>query len=72
MTKIKKYYYMPYHVVVKNNNIEGALRQLSKTLEANEFFDEIKSRMYYIKPSDKRRKKKSLSRYKWRTKNKSK
>ena len=39
--KVKKYYYMPFHVVVRNNNVEGALRQLNKTLEANEFFDEI-------------------------------
>ena len=62
--KIKKHYYMPYSVVVKNNNVEGALKQLSKTLEANNFFDDLKSRMYYIKPSDKRRKQKSLSRYK--------
>jgi ribosomal protein S21 len=69
--KIKKHYYMPFHVKVRNNNIESALRQLSKTLEANEFFDELKSRMYYIKPSDKRRKQKSLSRHKWQTKNKS-
>ena len=62
--KIKKHYYMPYSVVVKNNNVGGALKQLSKTLEANNFFDDYKSRMYYIKPSDKRRKQKSLSRYK--------
>ena len=68
MKKAKKAYFRPYHVVVKYGNVEKALRELSKTLEANDFFDKLRERQYYVKPSERKRKQKMLSRYKWRTK----
>ena len=66
--KVTKAYFKPYYVVVKNNRVDVALRQLSKTLEANDFFDKLRERQRYIKPSERKRKQKMLSRYKWRTK----
>ena len=67
--KVKKHYFKPFYVKVKNNNVERALRELNKTLEANNFFDDLRAKKYYIKPSEKRRKAKSLARYKCQTKN---
>ena len=70
MKKYKKAYFKAYHVKVRHGNVEKALRELSKTLEANEFFDKLRERKYYIKPSERKRKQKMLSRYKWQTKQK--
>lgn len=68
LKKPKKAYFKPYHVVVRYDNVEKALRELNKTLEANDFFDKLRERQYYVKPSERKRKQKMLSRYKWRTK----
>ena len=68
--KVSKAYFKSYYVVVKNNRVDIALRQLSKTLEANEFFDKLRERQYYVKPSVRKRKQKQLSRYKWQKKQK--
>ena len=70
--KVKKHYYKPFYVKVKNNNVDRALRELNKTLEANAFFDVLREKKYYIKPSEKRRKAQSLARYKWQNKKMSK
>ena len=70
MKKPKKAYFKPYHVVVRYDNVEKALRELNKTLEANDFFDKLRERQYYVKPSERKRKQKMLSRYKWQTKQK--
>ena len=69
-TKVSKAYFKPNYVVVKNNRVDIALRQLNKTLEANEFFDKLRERQYYVKPSVRKRKQKQLSRYKWHKKQK--
>ena len=62
-TKVSKAYFKPFHVIVKNNRVDLALKQLSKTLEANDFFDKLREREYYEKPSVRKRKQKRLSRY---------
>jgi ribosomal protein S21 len=63
-TKVSKAYFKPYYVIVKNNRVDIALKQLSKTLEANDFFDKLRERQYYEKPSVRKRRQKQLSRYK--------
>lgn len=61
--KTSKFYFKSYRVEVKFGNVEKALRQLDKTLEDSGFYDELKKRRYFEKPSEKKRRKKRLSRY---------
>ena len=70
MKKHKKAYFRAFHVTVKYGNVDKALRELSKTLEANDFFDKLRERQRYIKTSERKRKQKMLSRYKRQTKQK--
>lgn len=42
-------------VKVKNNNLDRAFSILKRQLKENNFFDELKKREYYKKPSQKRR-----------------
>ena len=44
-------------VEVHNNNIDRALRVLGKKLKAENFWDELKRKRHYEKPSVKRREK---------------
>ena len=51
-------------VIVKNNNVEKALRVLKKKLQKDGLFRELRLRQHYEKPSEKklRKKKESLRR----------
>jgi small subunit ribosomal protein S21 len=49
-------------VKVENNNIEKALREFKQKVKDSELFLEIKEKSFYTKPSEKRRKQKSLAR----------
>ena len=53
-------------VVVKNGNVERAMRTLKKKLQKEGVLKEIKSRQYFEKPSAKRARKKAegIKRYK--------
>ncbi len=45
---------MSITVVVKNNNVEKAIRQLKKKLMREGVVRELKTRQYYEKPSEKK------------------
>ena len=45
---------MAITVVVKNNNVEKAIRQLKKKLMREGVVKELKTRQYYEKPSEKK------------------
>ena len=45
-------------VVVRDNNVEKALRILKKKLQKDGLLKELKSRQYFEKPSEKKRRKK--------------
>ncbi|AGE60443.1 ribosomal protein S21 [Pelagibacter phage HTVC008M] len=45
---------MSITVVVKNNNVEKAIRQLKKKLMREGVVKELKTRQYYEKPSEKK------------------
>jgi small subunit ribosomal protein S21 len=42
-------------VIVKNNNVEKALRQLKRKIKKSGLLVEIKERQYYTKPSEQKR-----------------
>ena len=44
-------------VIVRDNNVEKALRVLKKKLEKDGLFRELRMRQFYEKPSDKRMRK---------------
>ncbi len=46
-------------VVVKNGNVEGALRKLKKKIAEDGLMIELRERQFYIKPSEKRAKDKA-------------
>jgi small subunit ribosomal protein S21 len=48
-------------VVVRDNNVEQALRVLKKKLQRDGVFREMKLRKYYEKPSEKRKREKNES-----------
>jgi small subunit ribosomal protein S21 len=43
------------HVIVKNNNVEKALRTLKRKIKKSGLLVDLKERQYYQKPSEKRR-----------------
>ena len=53
-------------IVVRNNNVDQAMRVLKKKLQKEGVLKEIKSRQYFEKPSAKRARKKAegIKRYK--------
>jgi small subunit ribosomal protein S21 len=51
-------------VVVVDNQIEGALKQLKKQMLKDGLFQEMKKRVYYEKPSVKRKRKSAQARKK--------
>ena len=55
---------MTIEVLVRDNNVEKALRVLKKKLQKDGLFRELRLRQFYEKPSEKklRRKKESLRR----------
>ena len=42
-------------VIVRNNNVEKALRILKKKIKKEGLMTELRERQYYIKPSERRR-----------------
>ena len=44
-------------IMVRNNNIDGALRVLKKKVKESNLFLDLKKKQYYEKPSKKRREK---------------
>jgi small subunit ribosomal protein S21 len=42
-------------VIVRNNNVEKALRVLKKKIKNSGLMTELRDRQHYIKPSEKRR-----------------
>ena len=42
-------------VIVRNNNVEKALRILKKKIKKEGLMTELRERQYYVKPSEKRR-----------------
>ena len=57
----KKEDFDSYSIVVKNNNIDGALRILKKRIQKDGLLFDLKKREYYVKPSEKRRMKKAAA-----------
>jgi small subunit ribosomal protein S21 len=53
-------------VIVRNNNVEKALRVMKRKLKKNGLLLELKDRQYYQKPSEKKRlaKKRGIARVK--------
>jgi len=54
------------HIVVRDNNVEQALRALKKKLQREGLFREMKARTAYEKPSEKRKREKQESVRRWR------
>ena len=53
-------------IIVRNNNVEKALRVLKRKIKKNGLMQELKERQYYQKPSEKKRlaKKRGIARAK--------
>ena len=53
-------------IIVRNNNVEKALRVLKRKIKKNGLMQELKERQYYKKPSEKKRlaKKRGIARVK--------
>ena len=53
-------------IIVRNNNVEKALRLMIRKMKKNGMMQELKDRQYYQKPSEKRReaKKRGIARRK--------
>jgi len=52
-------------VVVRNGNVEAALRKFKKKVQEEGNIQEVRNRQEYVKPSEKRRKAKAASRARW-------
>ena len=48
-------------IIVKNDNIEQALMNLKRFVKRTNLLKDYKDKMYYVKPSDKKRYKRSVS-----------
>tara|TARA_B100000927_G_scaffold246379_1_gene209303 strand:- start:1865 stop:2074 length:210 start_codon:yes stop_codon:yes gene_type:complete len=57
-------------VVVRNNNLEQAMRVLKKKVQKAGLVKELRQRQYYEKPSDKRVRKKKEMTANWKKKQK--
>jgi small subunit ribosomal protein S21 len=53
-------------IIVRNNNVEKALRVLKRKQKSDGWLQELKERQYYQKPSEKKReaKKRGIARFK--------
>ncbi len=54
------------YIVVRDNNVEQALRALKKKLQREGLFREMKARQAYEKPSEKRKREAQESVRRWR------
>jgi small subunit ribosomal protein S21 len=52
-------------VVVRNGNVDAALRKFKKKVQEEGIIQEVRNRQEYVKPSEKRRKAKAASRARW-------
>ena len=52
-------------VVVRNGNVEAAIRKFKKKVQEEGIIQEVRNRQEYVKPSEKRRKAKAASRARW-------
>lgn len=59
---------MSITVVVRNNNLEQAMRVLKKKVQKAGIVKELRQRQYYEKPSDKRIRKKKEMAKNWKKK----
>ena len=59
---------MSITVVVRNNNLEQAMRVLKKKVQKAGIVKELRERQYYEKPSDKRVRKKKEMAKNWKKK----
>ena len=55
-------------VLVKDNQVDRALRKLKKKLTENGLFNELREREHYVKPTTDRKKKKSAAKNRWEQK----
>jgi|11BtaG_2_1085332.scaffolds.fasta_scaffold01518_7 small subunit ribosomal protein S21 len=53
-------------IIVRNNNVEKALRLMKRKMKKNGIMEELRERQHYMKPSEKRReaKKRGIARRK--------
>lgn len=52
-------------VLVKDNNVERALRKFKKKIAETGLLNELRDREFYEKPTTKRKRKKSAARNRW-------
>lgn len=57
-------------VIVKNNDIQKALRKLKRIIKDDGLLDEIKNKSHYRKPSEIKREKRKAGRARWLKKRK--
>ena len=55
-------------VVVRDDNVERALRKFKKKIQESGLLDELRSRETYEKPTTERKRKKSAAKNRWRKK----
>lgn len=53
-------------IIVKDGNVERALRKLKKKVQESGILQEKRDRDFYEKPNSKRKRKKSAARNRWR------
>ncbi len=52
-------------VIVRNNDVNGALRKFKKKVQEAGIIQEVRERQAYVKPSEKRAKAKAAGRARW-------
>ena len=55
-------------VIVRDDNVERALRKFKKKIQESGLLDELRSRETYEKPTTERKRKKGAARARWRKK----
>ena len=55
-------------VIVRDDNVERALRKFKKKIQESGLLDELRSRETYEKPTTERKRKKGVARARWRKK----
>ena len=55
-------------VIVRNNDVNAALRKFKKKVQEAGIIQEYRERQFYVKPSEKRRKAKQAGRKRWQKK----
>jgi small subunit ribosomal protein S21 len=53
-------------VEVRNGNVEGAIRLLTRKVKQEGLMRELRARSYYEKPSDRRRRERAEAKARWR------